>query len=254
MLPQPTLRGVIDRRILVNFRVDPAALGTVLPARFRPRTVTSPDGEYAIGGVCCIRLTKMRPRGFPAAVGLRSENAAHRIGVEWEEAGETRSGVYVPRRDTSSWLASVVGTRAFGRQYRADFDVTEGDGRYELHVESHHGDCSMHVVAAETDSLPADSVFPDVAAASAYHQCGSVGYCPSTDGRTLEGVELDTDEWRVQPLAVESVSASFFADELHADAVAFDNALLMRDIGHEWHGRGALATGTPTAGAVGQTS
>ena len=30
----PTLRGVIDRRILVNFRVDPNVLATLLPSPF----------------------------------------------------------------------------------------------------------------------------------------------------------------------------------------------------------------------------
>ena len=33
----PTIRGLIDRRILANFRVDPDVLSTVLPAPFRPQ-------------------------------------------------------------------------------------------------------------------------------------------------------------------------------------------------------------------------
>ena len=32
----PVLRGVIDRRLLVNFRVDPDVLARVLPSPFRP--------------------------------------------------------------------------------------------------------------------------------------------------------------------------------------------------------------------------
>jgi hypothetical protein len=48
----------------------------------------------------------------------------------------------------------------------------------------------------------------------------------------------------VTPLAVESVAASFFEDELPEEAVTFDNALLMRDIGHEWHQRPTMATST----------
>jgi hypothetical protein len=240
----PVLRGVIDRRILVNVRLDPDALATVLPAEFRPRTVAGPDGEYAIGGICCLRLKAVRPRGFPALVGVTSENAAHRIGVEWDADGTTQSGVYIPRRDTDSHLNSLVGSRGLGRHYHADFEVTEGDGRYELTMENRKHDVRVHVAGTETDALPEDSVFPDVAAASNYHECGAVGYCPTPDGEQLAGVELVTDEWRVTPLAVESVAASFFEDELPEEAVTFDNALLMRDIGHEWHQRPTMATST----------
>lgn len=239
----PTFRGVIDRRILVNFAIEPAVLDPVLPDRFRPRTVDGPDGERAIGGICCIRLTGMRPRGLPAAVGVTSENAAHRIGVEWEgDDGETRSGVYVPRRDTSSRLNSVFGSRSFGRHYHADFAVTEGDGRYRLHMTNDDHDVTVQVDATATDGLPEGSVFTDVTAASAYHECGAVGYCPTPGGDRLAGVELATDEWRVEPLSVDSVRASFF-EQFPDDAVSFDNALLMRDIGHEWRPQRALATG-----------
>jgi len=240
MWPTPPLRGVIDRRILVNFRIKPEPLEALLPDRFRPRTVPGPDGPRAIGGICCIRLTEMRPRGFPAAVGVSSENAAHRIGIEWEADGKRRAGVYVPRRDTSSRLNSLVGSHTFGQHYHADFTVVEQADRYELRVES--DDCSMHVSATEADTLPDESLFSDVEAASAYHECGSIGYSPSPDGTRLEGIELATDEWHVIPLSVADVHASYFESELPAEAVTFDNALLMTDIGHEWRPETAIAT------------
>ena len=43
----PTIKGVIDRRILVNYRVDPNVLATVLPAPFRPKLVNG----HGIGGL-----------------------------------------------------------------------------------------------------------------------------------------------------------------------------------------------------------
>lgn len=265
----PPLRGIIDRRILVNFRIDPDAIrdAELLPDGFRPRTV---DG-VAIGGICCIRLADIRPVGLPTGLGLSSENAAHRIGVEWDEDasehdqrkslmeddrresisenehsdredGEQRTGVYIPRRDTNSLLNSFIGSRVFGRHYQASFQVSEGDGRYELTMRSPNGPVMMHVEAREPDTFPENSVFEDTADASAYHQCGSVGYCPSPDESRLQGVELTTDEWQVQPLAVESVSASFFETRLPADAVEFDNALLMDGIGHQWDPRPSKPT------------
>src|SRR4051812_19787099 len=105
----PVLRGVIDRRVLVNFRVDPRALARVLPKPFRPQLVRG----YAIAGICLIRLREVRPRCVPRALGITSENAAHRIAVEWDEAGATRSGVFIPRRDSSSPWNVLAGATIF---------------------------------------------------------------------------------------------------------------------------------------------
>ena len=116
----PVIRGIIDRRILVNYRVDPKALGRVLPAPFRPKLA----GGMGVAGVCLIRLRQVRPRFAPAWLGVSSENAAHRIAVEWDHDGETRQGVYIPRRDTSSRFNSLVGGRLFpGVHYHATFNV-----------------------------------------------------------------------------------------------------------------------------------
>jgi hypothetical protein len=56
-------------------------------------------------------------------------------------------------------------------------------------------------------------------------------------GDRLDALELHTDQWHVEPLAVSSVHSSFFADEslFPRGSVRFDHALLMRDIEHEWH-------------------
>src|SRR5262249_27610998 len=97
-MPISVLRGVIDRRILVNFRVDPTVLGRLLPKPFRPKLVN----EAGMAGVCLIRLKHIRPRWLPAFVGLSSENAAHRIAVEWDQQCQRREGVFITRRDTSS--------------------------------------------------------------------------------------------------------------------------------------------------------
>ncbi len=232
MVRMPTLRGVIDRRILVNFRIEADALREVLPATFEPRTV---DG-YAIGGICLLRLTKVRPRGLPAAVGIRSENAAHRIGMHWDDDGGRRDGVFVPRRDTDSRLTALVADRSFGNHHHAEFTVDEGDGRYEVSVRSRDDDVSMHVTAERATELPESSIFGSVDAASEYHRRGATGYSPSPDGNRFDGIELATDEWAVTPLSVESVGASYFeSGRFPADAVTFDNALLMENIGHEWH-------------------
>ena len=100
----PTLTGTIDRRILINFRVRPDVLVTLLPEPFRPQLVNG----VGLAGICLIRLRRLRPRKFPAWIGHTSENAAHRIAVEWDAEGSRHTGVFVPRRDTSSRFNSLI--------------------------------------------------------------------------------------------------------------------------------------------------
>lgn len=132
----PVMRGVIERRILANFHVVPEAISRILPEPFRPQLVNG----YAIAGICLIRLSRVRPRFFPLPIGIRSENAAHRIAVEWNENGKTRTRVYIPRRESSSFLNSYAGGRFFpGEHHRADFEVTETEQRCSLEAKSRDG-------------------------------------------------------------------------------------------------------------------
>ena len=56
------------------------------------------------------RLKKIRDAKRALEAGAR-ENAAHRIAVEWDDGGTIRTGVYIPRRDSSSYLNVLAGGR-----------------------------------------------------------------------------------------------------------------------------------------------
>src|SRR5213594_3852799 len=101
----PTIEGVIRRRILTNFRVEPSVMQLRLPPRFRPKL----HNGFAVAGICLIRLEHIRPKLLPEIVGVSSENAAHRVAVLWDEDGETREGVFISRRDTNSQLNHLLG-------------------------------------------------------------------------------------------------------------------------------------------------
>jgi hypothetical protein len=192
------MEGVIARRLLVNYRVRPDILARVLPPPFRPQLA----GEWGVAGICLIGLRAIRPRGFPAALGVASENAAHRIAVEWDEGDAVRRGVYIPRRDTSAWLNVAVGGRIFpGVHHRARFTVRDDADRIAVALESADGVTQVAVDGAVADTLPDGSVFESLAAASAFFE----------------------DPARFPPRSA-----------------AFDCALLMRDVPHEWHARPPL--------------
>ena len=242
MLRLPAVRGVIDRRILVNYRVDPAVAARLLPDPFRPKLA----GGSAMAGICLIRLKQVRPvflpwpAGLPWQPGIGSENAAHRFAVEWDEDEGSREGVFIPRRDTSSRLNALVGGRLFPGEHRhARFNVDETPDRLRVRFDSDDGEASIAVTARPTDELPEGSVFDSLEEASAFFEGGSLGYSATADPRRFDGLELCCDAWSVLPLAVGEVRSAYFEDEslFPPGSVAFDSALLMRDIPHEWHSR-----------------
>ncbi|MDA1162913.1 MAG: hypothetical protein O3B13_07415, partial [Planctomycetota bacterium] len=95
---------------------------------FRPQKVHG----YSIAGICLIRLKHVRPGFLPACVGISSENAAHRIAVEWDNDNGVRTGVFIPRRDTSVWLNAFARGRLFpGVHHCADFEIQETLDHYE---------------------------------------------------------------------------------------------------------------------------
>jgi hypothetical protein len=226
----PSITGIIDRRMLVNFRIDPEIAKAMVPAPFRPKII---NGK-AIAGICLIRLKQVRPKGLPAFMGMGSENGAHRIAVEWMEGGDLKEGVYIPRRDTSSLFNTLTGGRVFpGRHYRAQFDVVEKDGNYHIAFKSSDG-TTISVDASLTETFSKGSIFKDLPAASAFFKGGSTGYSPN--GNKYEGLLLNTHKWEVKPLEVSQVASSYFDNEqmFPKGSIEFDNALLMTNISHDW--------------------
>lgn len=236
----PVIGGIIKRRVLVNYRVDPAVIQTLLPAKFRPKLH---DG-HAIAGICLIRLEQVRPKGIPNFLGVTSENAAHRFAVMWEdEHGKMQEGVYINRRDTNSRLNQMAGGKIFpGEHHAATFKVRDDGDRVDFEMVSEDEAVKIQVRGKLSNQLPATSGFEDAAAASAFFEAGSLGYSATQKGDRLEGLRLHTVQWKVGPLDVEHVYSSFFADEskFPEGSVSFDCALIMRDIQHEWLGEADL--------------
>jgi len=236
----PAVRAVMGRRILVNFRVRPEVIQQILPSPFRPKLVKG----WGMGGICLIRLEAMRPVWLPRAIGLASENAAHRIAVVWREDGDDREGVFIPRRDTDSLLNRLAGGRLFpGVHHAADFTCREQSGHYEVHLLSHDRQTRVNVSAQLDNQWSTGSVFGSLAEASEFFRRGGCGWSCGANGG-LEGVALETEDWQMQPLVIERAESSFFADPANfpRGSVEFDSALLMSGIKHRWRALGSFAT------------
>ena len=230
----PTMAGTIDRRILVNYRVDPRDLQRLVPGPFRPKLAHG----MGIAGICLIRLKQIRPRSLPAVLGLSSENAAHRIAVEWEEHGDYREGVYIPRRDTSSQFNTFVGGKLFpGVHHHAHFEVAEADDSFHIQIASDDGETRVMVEAHGAPRLPESSIFASLEEASAFFEPGSHGYSVAKDVGKLDSLELRCSNCKVEPLQVTRAESNFFDDpqRFPPGSAELDGALLMRAIRHEWY-------------------
>jgi hypothetical protein len=236
MLSLPVVEGVIRRRVLVNFRVDAAVMQSQLPTRFTPKL----QAGYAVAGMCLIRLEEVRPKALPRAVGVSSENVAHRVAVRWtDDEGAPREGVYIPRRDTGSRLNHLAGGRLFpGEHHLASFAVGGSEGVISISVRSRDSEVSVEIAGRVAESLPPTSIFKSLGETSAFFEAGSLGYSVTSEAGRLDGIELTTKQWRVEPLALDKIYSSYFADEskFPPGSVEFDHALIMRDIAHEWRG------------------
>lgn len=218
--PVPVLRGTVDRRLVVTYRLDPAAAAGAVPDRFRPRTR---DG-HALGSLLLLRIRGLRPRGLPDRAGTTHHHALHRVAVEWSEGGRERTGAYVVRRASDSRLSALLGRwLAPGGAHHAAFELDVTDERVAATVSERSG-VRAHVVGTPAEGLPYDSVFDSVPSAAAYFEADVAGHSPPDEG--YRGVALRMLDWEVTPLTVETASASFF-DEL-GDAATVDHAFVTR--------------------------
>jgi hypothetical protein len=239
----PRVNATIERRLLVNYRVEPDIVAPMLPEPFRAQLV----GDFAVAGICMIRLGSLRPTGLPGWVGLRSENAAHRIAVEWDSADGVRTGVYIPRRDTDALANAMLGGRVYpGEHHRARFCVTETPDGVSVAYSSLDGSTSVSASVAVSDRLEGSRLFPDLDAASRFFQEGSVGFSATRDGCRLDGLQLETTAWSIEAAVVESASSSFFDDVLAfpAGSATLDSALVMRNVPVSWKALPPLSSRT----------
>jgi hypothetical protein len=241
-----SVEAVIRRRLLVNFRVRPDILAQTLPSPFEPRLVHG----WGMAGICLIGLGNLRPSGVPGVLGMRTENAAHRIAVEWDDQSGRRQGVYIPRRDTNSGVVRSLGGRLFpGVYHRGDFSINENQDYVSVRLRSADAQTNAFVCGHVSDRLADGSVFASLDEASRFFEDGILGFSPSEDPGRLNGLELVSKWWEVESLQVDTVESDFFGNTevFPVGSVEFDSALIMRGVPCRWQPRADLYVGAVPA-------
>jgi uncharacterized protein YqjF (DUF2071 family) len=229
----PVIEGQIVRRVLLNYRTDPAVVARLLPP---PLEVLTHHG-HAIVGICLIQFAQLRPKGAPSALGLASQNAAHRVAIRFKQNGQWCDGVFIWRRDTDCRLISLLGGRLFpGVHDHARFEILEGGEHFEMKMKTRLGDADVAYAAKVSREWKAASVFKNFEEACAFFKRGDCGFS-CAQSANLEGIQLRTLEWKMEALDVTDVQSTFYEnpEKFPRDSLKFDCGLLMRNIPHEWH-------------------
>jgi Uncharacterized conserved protein (COG2071) len=230
----------IERRLLINYRIDPEVAVRHIPAPFRPLVVSG----WAVGGICLIRLGHLRPAHLPGAVGLTTENSAHRFAVEWDDDEGAHVGVFIPRRDTNSRFTALAGDRLFpGLHHRAEFQVRDEGPEIHIAVSSHDGTLGLSATAHESAALGGE-LFSSLDDAIGFFREGSHGYSPHGDLDHLTEVSLECPRWDARPVQMETVRSSMFDDHgaFPKGSCTVDFGLLMRDLPARWVSGGTLTS------------
>ena len=220
-----TTVGTIERRLLISYQADPDVIRSVVPAPLRLRLVE----DRAVVGICLLRLGQLRPGVLPRWTGLRSENVAHRIGVEHPTPDGWRPGVYIPVRHSTSWVNVAAGGRCWpGVHHRAHIHSIEQAQHLDVRVEG--PDVRIRASGHSAPRLTS-RLFETLEEASRYYEIGTVGWSPDHHDR-LEAMRLEVHAWEVEPFELDAVRSSYFDDtsRFPAGTVTLDSALLMRNL------------------------
>jgi hypothetical protein len=228
----------IERRLLVNYRIDPQVVTRQLPPPFRPQLVSG----WAVGGVCFIRLGGLRPACFPSAVGMTTENVAHRFAVEWDDDHGTQVGVFIPRRDTNSPITALAGDKVFPGVHRlARFTIHEHRSEFQIAVASRDGTLGLSV-AAHGSTFLGGELFGSLEDAVSFFRGGSLGYSPSGVTHRLIGVRIQSRTWDARPVTVRHMASSMFDDPsvFPKGSCTLDFGLVVRNLPVRWQNEGPL--------------
>lgn len=224
-MSRPAIASFIERRLLVNFRLDPDVTARILPEGTRPLLRRG----HAVGGICLIRLAGARRSGGPlpgladlaGRFGLRTELAVHRIATVWQGPDGPEQGVYIPRRDTDSRISTLTaGLFLPGEHHLARFEVEESPERLRIGFRSADGTAHAQVQALVADRLRGSALFADLDEAAAFVR-------EAPDGYAARG-----EEFSIRPATLLHVASSYFEDPdrfPEGTAIA-DSALVLRDV------------------------
>jgi hypothetical protein len=232
-LRTPIVEATIERRVVIVYRLDPDVVADLIPGPFEAQMVK----EFAVGATSFTSVKHLRPRGLPPWLGRDSEHAAHLIAVTWLNQRRPAIGVFCSRRHTSSRVIATSSDRLFpGTRELADFAVDDHGSKVHIAFVSRKGTGLVDAEVTVGEPLVGSALFATTEEASRHIRRGAVAYSLRRKGGLLDGLELRTRTWPVEPARIDHVRSSFFDDPnvFPPGTAVADSAFVMRDVAADW--------------------
>lgn len=102
--------------------------------------------------------------------------------MEWDDPTGTKVGVYVPRRDSNSWLTAGGGGRIFpGKHHLARFKLEENDLKTSIVASSVDDHLRLEVKTVPAESI-GGGLFDSTDEAIEFFRRGCLGLSPQGNG------------------------------------------------------------------------
>jgi hypothetical protein len=236
MLPRIVLRHAVP--IVAHFdwalAVTLSAPAASLAALVAPGLSLDTFEESGFLAVACVKTRRLRPRGFPARLGMDFFLAGYRLFVRFENAaGRRLRGLQILGSETERW-PMVLGGRLFTHYgYRkVKTDAAWNGGAPRVATSS-----GLDIVTSAEQRLPAGSVFASWREARRFAGPMPFTFASTNGGTAIVSVEGARAHW--EPRAVSVVAATVpFLSRL-APAAVPAAAFVVEDVDYEWK-RGVL--------------
>jgi len=206
------VRAFFQRTLVLTYALPEESLAPLLP----PGLVLDTYREFGFLAIAMVQTEALRPACLPAWLGRDFFLSGYRVFARYRTAtGHTLRGLRILRSDTDSRLMQVMGNVLTHYNYqKATVSIREQSAHLDISVRTIGGVANLRVVvdlARRPALLPAGSPFESMEDARRF--AGPLpftfDYEPQTHSMiVIEGVR---HEWKPEPVAVNVLDNSFFA-------------------------------------------
>ncbi|MGN6727313.1 MAG: DUF2071 domain-containing protein [Tepidisphaeraceae bacterium] len=148
-----------DHSLVLTYALPRQSLAPLLP----PGLQVDAYGDYGFVAIAMVQTRRLRPAGFPRALGQDFILTGYRIFTTFHHAGRTRRGLFILRSDANRRLMVLMGNLLTHYQYRySPAEMTRRGDALSVNIRTSGGAADLKVTAdlgATDEQLPPGSVF-----------------------------------------------------------------------------------------------